>query len=222
MTNPIDAPPIELFVPSIVVEGGGEIHATFIKINAVNVTVDAGGHINSDGEGYNHTHSESAHGGSNIFSDYGSVNPGYPVSYRRSGASHGGSGGRVWFNGQSLRTEKAYGHIFEPRVFGSTGGIGYHSTSYGGNGGGIIHMNVTGLLHVDGQITVDGAAATELSAGGGSGGSIWVFVHELAGYGRFAAEGGAGSHDGGNPGGGGGGGRIAIYYTVNSTMSDFR
>lgn len=68
VTNPIDAPPIEFFVPSIVVEGGGEIHATYVIINSENVTVDAGGHINCDGEGYNYTHTESSHGSSNIFS----------------------------------------------------------------------------------------------------------------------------------------------------------
>ena len=70
------------------------------------------------------------------------VNPGYPVSYRRSGASHGGTGGRV--TGQTQRTMTSYGDLYEPKVFGSTGGIGYHSNSYGGNGGGIIWMNVTG------------------------------------------------------------------------------
>lgn len=151
--------------------------------------------------------------------DITTVNPGYPVNYRRSGASHGGSGGRV--QGQTQRTAKAYGHIFEPETFGSSGGIGYHSTSYGGNGGGIIHLNVTGRLFVDGQITSDGAPGPELASGGGSGGSIWAFVNEIAGYGRIAADGGDGYQDNSNPGGGGGGGRVAIYYHINSTMSDF-
>ena len=208
VTSPIDAPPIELSVPKIVVEGGGEIHATFIKIVAVNVTVDAGGHINSDGEGYNYTHSEGTHGSSHIFSDLTTVNPGSP-SWPRVGASHGGSGGRV--DGHSSNTAKAYGHIFEPQVFGSSGGTGYNSNSYGGNGGGIIHMNVSGVLYVDGEISVHGGAGTALGAGGGSGGSIWVLCNELAGYGRFAGEGGDGYVDGSNHGGGGGGGRIAIY-----------
>ena len=68
VTNPIFAPAIELFVPTITVEGGGEIHVTFVMIQSETVTVDAGGHINADGEGYNYTHSESTHGAQNIYS----------------------------------------------------------------------------------------------------------------------------------------------------------
>ena len=67
VTNPIFAPPIELFVPSITVEGGGEIHVTFVVVESENITVDAGGHINADGEGYNYTHSEGTHGAQNLY-----------------------------------------------------------------------------------------------------------------------------------------------------------
>ncbi len=55
-------------------------------------------------------------------------------------------------------------------------------------------------------------AGTGPSAGGGSGGSLYLTVGTLAGSGSIDASGGAGN----GLGGGGGGGRIAVTYTVNA------
>src|ERR1017187_10415580 len=82
------------------------------------------------------------------------------------------------------------------------------STIIGGTGGGAINLNVTGVLQVYGTISASGGAGNSPSAGGGSGGSIFLTVGTLAGLGVIAANGGAGN----DWGGGGGGGRIAIIY----------
>ena len=49
-------------------------------------------------------------------------------------------------------------------------------------------------------------------AGGGSGGSIWIYTNVVKGYGRLTANGGDGYTHATNPGSGGGGGRIALYF----------
>ncbi len=65
---------------------------------------------------------------------------------------------------------------------------------------------------MDGRVSARGLAGTGPSAGGGSGGSIYLTVGTLAGAGVISANGGAGNA----LGGGGGGGRVAITYTVNA------
>lgn len=63
---------------------------------------------------------------------------------------------------------------------------------------------------LDGQITCDGENGPKSStAGGGSGGSVWINCKELSGFGTISVNGGAGSP---SSGGGGSGGRIAIYH----------
>ena len=52
----------------------------------------------------------------------------------------------------------AYGHIYEPLLFGSSGG-GLNS----GRGGGVIWFNVTNVIQIDGEVSADG------SPGGDSG-----------------------------------------------------
>lgn len=84
-------------------------------------------------------------------------------------------------------------------------------------------MNVTGVIHIDGEVRANGYDATPISGGGGgSGGSIWMYCNIIRGYGRITSRGGRGSIHSKNPGGGGGGGRIAFYFKVNETMSSFR
>ena len=74
-----------------------------------------------------------------------------------------------------------YGHLFHPEVIGSSGG---GSSEYlGGNGGGTIWMNVTGILHNDGHIQTNGGATVSSLGGGGSGGSVWIHVYHIRGTG---------------------------------------
>lgn len=84
--------------------------------------------------------------------------------------------------GTSL-TGQPYGHLFEPEMIGSSGG-GDKGTYVGARGGGTVWMNITGILHNDGHIQVNGANATNDRAGGGSGGSLWVHCNKIRGTGQ--------------------------------------
>lgn len=89
---------------------------------------------------------------------------------------------------------------------------------YQGSGGGRLFLNVTHLLEIDGVLSAGGGAG-QSQAGGGSGGSIWIFTDIIKGYGSIRTN-------GGNPGapeynGGGAGGRMAVYFRQNDTFTNF-
>jgi len=126
-----------------------------------------------------------------------------------SGAGYGGLGGAS----ATAPGGPAYGSAQQPVDFGSGGGLGWFQPVGGSEGGGALRLSVGGLLTVDGLVSAEGHPASQDSAGGGSGGSVWVTAGTLAGAGRFAADGGAGDLYGG--GGGGAGGRIALYSPAN-------
>ena len=110
------------------------------------------------------------------------------------GTAHGGYGG----NGGGT----PYGNVYEPVMLGSGG-------YSGGPGGGAIKLEITNTLTNNGVIS---STAVETSDYTGSGGSIWVNTHTIAGSGYIEANGGQSMHNRG----GGGGGRIAVYYDTNS------
>jgi hypothetical protein len=158
-----------------------------------NATIDAGGFISADGQGY-----------------LTASGPGAGVSsnYTGSGAGYGGLGGAS----SAAAGGVTYGSAQQPVDYGSGGGRGWQGTTVGGEGGGVIRFTVGGALTVNGRLSADGNAALQDDGGGGSGGSIWLTAGALAGNGTIAADGGAGElYDGG----GGGGGRIAIYTPLN-------
>jgi hypothetical protein len=158
-----------------------------------NATIDAGGFISADGQGY-----------------LTASGPGAGVSsnYTGSGAGYGGYGGAS----SAAAGGVTYGSAQQPVDYGSGGGRGWQGTTVGGEGGGVIRFTVGGALTVNGRLSADGNAALQDDGGGGSGGSIWLTAGALAGNGTIAADGGAGElYDGG----GGGGGRIAIYTPLN-------
>ena len=219
-TDPITEPGITFTLRELIVEGGGIVHGTKLTMTAINITVDAGGKITADGLGYRSEHSNATHGSVSL---HGDVNPGMPsiISSSGSGAGHGGSGGHG-----ALDLDRgagfAYGDLFEPDVFGSAGGPGVGGAA-GGTGGGMIWMNVTGFIYIDGEVSAHGSDGPSTSGGGGgSGGSIWMYCKLIKGYGRISANGGAGSNLTSDPGGGGAGGRVALYFRQNETFSSFR
>ncbi len=161
-----------------------------------NATVQAGGGIIADGAGY-------AGGEGTGFGRYDdSGDTGGGGGY----GGYGASGGSSMAYGGST-----YGSATAPTAFGSGGGS-YVSNGLGGAGGGAIHLNVTGMLWVDGRISANGNAGLAEGGGGGSGGSVWLTVGTLTGAGTISANGGMGNGLGLTGGGGGGGGRIAIQY----------
>ena len=55
----------------------------------------------------------------------------------------------------------------------------------GGRGGGVLYLNVSHMLHVEGLVSADGQPGTNNVAGGGAGGSIHVHAAILEGSGTF-------------------------------------
>ncbi len=160
-------------------------------------TVDAGGRISVDGKG---SLSELGSGRGNYYTSNG-------VTYG-TGAGHGGFGGGF----AVMPGGTVYGQLNAPNSLGSGGGRGaiLGTITPGGSGGGVVTMNVTGALTVNGSITADGDPGP-YPAGGGSGGSICINAGTLAGAGLLSANGGAAS----TSSGGGGGGRVAVACVTN-------
>jgi hypothetical protein len=162
---------------------------------AGDVTIDAGGGISADCKGYG-----SAAGPGAGINDY----------YNPSGGGYGGQGGSAY---GGIAGGASYGDLLAPTQCGSGGGNGpWHNPPTGGAGGGVIRLDVGGVLTVGGQLTANGES---MVASGGAGGSIYVRAGTLAGNGRITANGGGAGY---YLSGGGGGGRIALYYG-NSTFS---
>jgi len=164
---------------------------------ASNATIASGGRILGDGLG-----AASGTGtGAGLASPAGST-----------GGGHGGYGGRgAGFTNVFLSTGgNTYDVTASPNLPGSGGGS---SSQTGGSGGAALHLNVTGNLVVDGQISVNGLGALTNNSGGGSGGSLWLSLNRFSGSGNLSADGGSGYLPNG---GGGGGGRIAITWISNS------
>ena len=77
-----------------------------------------------------------------------------------------------------------------------------------------IYKYILDTFDIDGDVRANGEDAANQAAGGGSGGSIWIYSNIIKGYGRLTAHGGDGNPDTTNPGSGGGGGRIALYFRL--------
>ena len=175
-----------------------------LDLTANAISVASGGQINTGGRGYPGAPASTTcqagegPGGGGI----GSIN-GF-------GGGYGGAGGGV--GGGST-----YGSATQPADLGSGGsngcGGGGSTLGAGGAGGGRVHLNVTGMLTLDGAIYAHGAGGEDQQrdGGGGSGGSIWIEAGNLAGSGLINANGGSGRQTGG----GGGGGRIALDVIHN-------
>ncbi|KAL0015634.1 hypothetical protein SO802_002703 [Lithocarpus litseifolius] len=137
------------------------------------------------------------------------------------GGGHGGRGGDGYYNGSFIDGGGAYGDADLPCELGS--GSGNDSLAGATAGGGIIIMgsiehslsslSLDGSLRADGEtFGEDGRTMSSIGPGGGSGGTILLFVRSLAlGGGSFISTGGG--HGSKSGGGGGGGGRIHFHWS---------
>ncbi|KAL3650773.1 hypothetical protein CASFOL_007176 [Castilleja foliolosa] len=144
-----------------------------------------------------------------------------------SGGGHGGRGGMGCYNGSCIEGGISYGDANLPCELGS--GSGNDSSDLSTFGGGILVMGSVEhplmSLSVEGSVRADGdsfgGSLTKKNAsidnakfgpGGGSGGTILLFLRSLAlgGSGNLSSVGGHGSLGGG---GGGGGGRIHFHWS---------
>ncbi len=74
----------------------------------------------------------------------------------------------------------------------------------GGQGGGLIQLNISRALHLDGYLYARGGEPSNQTGGGGSGGSIYIHAVNFSGHGNISTEGGQAVHYGGA------GGRIGV------------
>jgi len=127
---------------------------------------------------------------------------------RAGGGGHGGKGGDGTVSGGPTNDV-----VVSPMLPGSGGGFGWASCP-GGSGGGLVCVQASGQVLMNGTINADGSAGTADSGGGGSGGGVWISCSTFIGTnGLISANGGDG---GNNLGGGGGGGCIAVTYDPTS------
>ena len=168
-----------------------------LRLNAQgSITVGVGGLITANGKGFG-----------------ASTGPGEGIdAAQASGAGYGGAGG----NGNpSTPGGTPYGSLVAPFELGSGGGNDTNAGIPGGAGGGRIHLELNGALHVDGQVTARGGDHPSFESGGGSGGTIHIKAGSITGTGSIRAIGGNGN---GSWSGGGGGGRIAIYVPTGGMV----
>lgn len=179
---------------NITVANGGRLHlASFdngdmdftndygVTLQVNNLTVEAGGVVEADGEGYP-----------------GGMGPGKGANasgqyYEQAGGGgYGGAGGTGAgdnVGGISYGIED----IYTPTLLGSGGG---NITNYarGGAGGGAFKLEVENALILNGVISSNGKDGNidTGASGAGSGGSIWIVAPSVTGSGAIQANGGSG------------------------------
>jgi hypothetical protein len=170
-----------------------------MKLTAASLAILPGGGINADAKGFGYD------GGPGKGEPHGSGYAG--------GAGYGGRGGRGYFGLAGTNC----GSASSPLMPGSGGGS--FQTAYprtrGGYGGGVVRIETTGGVTVDGTLAANGGNG-DYAAGGGAGGGILIQCAAFGGgsSGLIQAQGGAGQNSGmPSVSGGGGGGRIAVAYT---------
>jgi hypothetical protein len=126
------------------------------------------------------------------------------VPYHPGGGGYGGHGGQNVSAGGALGGG-TYGNSNAPALPGSAGG-GQEGTGYGSRGGGLIWVNASGDINLDGSLNANGQNGAT-SGGGGSGGGIYLVCRRFKGAGTLTAIGGNDASNAGK----GGGGRIAVW-----------
>ena len=146
------------------------------------------------------------------------------------GGSHGGYGANSFYD-TVARPSSPYGSAEWPETPGSSGSTMY---AKGASGGGVVKIEATGHVVVNGTITANGGNVSQYGIGSsasnrdgaGSGGSICITAETIAGTnGVIRANGGGGMALAASAGGkvtgasragcAGGGGRIALHYDTS-------
>ena len=198
-----------------------------------NLTIASGGKIDVNNKGY----AGHAMDAASYHNGYGPGGSKQGKGNWASGASHGGHGARTYHGDYYSRIMMPYDAPEYPVQPGSSG----VSTKWGRgmNGGGVVKIEATGAVVVDGSIAANGENST--SYGGkhsgtsfsktafnmqdnhnpaGSGGSILVECRTFSGNGTLTANGGGGGWGFGSvPANPAGGGMIAIHYDPEAERS---
>jgi len=166
-----------------------------LTILASNFTIDAGGVLDLEGQGYA-AGQQATHTGSGKSSNTAETCEGGTCG--GTGACHGGVGGRgnPDLDQQAAVVGETYGSQYDPMTLGSGGGESAGGTpAQGGAGGGAVKLEVTNTFTLNGTINANGVNGLDngvSGGGGGAGGSIWIEAGIFAGNGSTSADGGDG------------------------------
>jgi hypothetical protein len=175
-----------------------------VWIACANLTVAAAGIINVNSMGYPGRPSGS--------SSSGCGPGGSPAFNFAGGAGYGGKGGTSG-NTPPNPGGVTYGDPTQPQDPGSGAGGNNANQGSSGAGGGVVRIQATGNVTVNGTISANGGDGGLNHGPGGSGGSIYITCLTFAGTdGTICADGGKGPDFGGS----GGGGRIAVVYDTSA------
>ena len=189
--------------------GGNTAISNRVHVSCGDFALAHGGRVNAAGAGF--------WGGVPNGSSYARAAAGPGAGYnnqdnRTTAAPHGG------FNTTSPIGRGEYGSAEFPETAGSGGSFSQNDIA-GGNGGGVVRIDATGRVAVDGVICADSpdlvVNTTYGRSGAGSGGSILVNCERISGTGSLQARGGSssgaerGQWTASAPGAGG---RIAVHY----------
>jgi len=175
------------------------------SMTLTNLTVASNGAIDASGHGARGT-------------PYGACTTVFAANGPGVGSAVVGKGGGS-YGGQGEAGGNTYGSYNAPLNSGSAGASPDTCHGPSGNGGGVVVLNVTGSLTLNGSILASGTAGS-LNGGGGSGGSVYITAPSLTGAGAIDASGGA--CNGLQPLTGGGGGRIAVMASTASFSGSIR
>ena len=187
--------------------------ATTNRVHIVcgDLTVEAGGKIDVAGKGYQ-------------------VKCGPGAGSGQVGGSHAGHGGGAYSQLSNPPQRTIYGNAEFPETLGSGG-----SDTSGSSGGGVIRIEASGLVTVNGTVTAAGQNMHVYGVyntggntfGAGAGGSVWISCADFAGKnGTVSAAGGgsrivlsdSGTYAASQVGCPGGGGRLAIHVAQGGTV----
>ena len=189
---------------SLVLTSNPSLLSLPLAITANNIALQNGGKLLANSAGYGQN---TGPGAGRFFG----ISP-----YAGGGGGNGGCGGMTISN-EAAGGGAAFEPYTQPTEPGSGGG-GESPNSIGGNGGGVIELNVSGTLTVNGMLAASGGNGSGAGGGGGAGGSLQLDVGSLTGSGVISANGGNGAN---NIGGGGGGGMIAINFEQGTFSNVF-
>ena len=198
-----------------------------VRVACSNLTIDAGGKIDVTRKGF-YGYVGVLKRGYGPGAATGGMSTDYSGGYQA--PSHGGYGGCYLATEYCFRNILPYDDPAAPSLPGSSGAS--NAQSYGGDGGGVVRIEATGAVTINGSILADGrntssyGTATTSSNHGqpGSGGSIWITCGKIVGSGVIRAAGGGGDNapyftSGVVPGAAAGGGMIAIDYDPSRQTS---
>ena len=225
-----DSPPSLAVGGDLIVTNGGILQVYAAVTNAV--TADHGallavtGNVSVAGGSAVYAYSHPTNGGSVLFraadvavrstatlsADGGGFAPGNRTAANSGGYGPGAGGSRAGggyggFGGNFANTGGLpYGTASAPIHAGSGGGN--YSLNLGGSGGGVLRIESSGTVTVDGTVSANGLNGGN-NSGGGAGGGVYIACDVFAGNGgTVRADGGDTASSAGN----GGGGRISVAY----------